>query len=388
MGGFISGLIGGYTDQMIKKEKLSHDEEIANKKARSDVLSAALASGRLTTEAQDAALDQLMELSGGGKGKKGGPDIKGMFSKLIGRYHQQQIPSLEEATAQKQQQGGGVSRGTQRTTQAPFEEVPPAPKAGAGIEPVPQGPAKGKVFKTTEELADEDIAAKKKLYERVTGPEKRKEEEAAAERERIRQKAQDEREDTRIAEQEKRDNARQAAMDARLKQTQGFQERMKRMEIAAANDRELKREIAQFRLTDSKTADALEKTAIQQRRMALTSTLSNLEASITQATGLQKSREAEGAKKGWTQFWKDNPDIEGAKQERENALAARDFLNEHKDAIINGKEDMDEMVGKANDIIREGPTEWSRSVYVNENPGKDANKAAIEARKKGMKVVP
>jgi hypothetical protein len=158
MGAFISGLLGGYTEIALKAEERKHEEAMADKRARVQVLQAAINSGRLSPDAEDAAFSQIEELTGGGKkGKKGQMGFRDVMGRLLGRTPQREgLPSLESTMTKRQPAAG------------------PAPKPVAGTQQ-PQGfgvpPQRAHIFKTPQEMTQEKIEAEKSEFEQVTKPE-------------------------------------------------------------------------------------------------------------------------------------------------------------------------------------------------------------------------
>jgi hypothetical protein len=156
----LSGLVGGYSTVMLDTEKRKSDQEHADKRARAQVLEAAIASGRLTPEAQDAAMSQIDELLGGGKkgkgGKGGGFSFKDIAGRLTGRTGGQPQESLESATAKRQ----GASAAPQNGAPKGSGE---APEVSLGQPP--QAPKRNSVFKTQDQLNQEAADAQTKAAE-------------------------------------------------------------------------------------------------------------------------------------------------------------------------------------------------------------------------------
>jgi hypothetical protein len=392
---FLGGLIQGYADQKLKAADMEHQQERETKQNRISYLKAAIGSGNLTPDAMNAALDELGEITGGGKkggkGKEGGP-IE-ILKKLAGHVSKQQAPTPFEQRVPGQggsrpETLGDIPQPQQRATAAVAAETPghvDISKAGLGTVPTPP---QRKVFKTEQDKQDEEIAFEKRKQSEVIGPEKRAEEAATEERERLRIKGEEERQDARDKTTMERQEATQKALDMRLKNQQGFQLSLERLKELAADNRERMREASQWKLTDTKAGDALEKQAIAERAKNVSETLKTLQAQLTQATTVQKQREAEAEKRGWTSFWKDSVDVTSAAEDIENAKAAITFLTDNKADVISGKKDMDEITGKTEDILRNGQPQWSRGAWSAANPGKDVEKASLAAMKQGLKVVP
>jgi hypothetical protein len=387
-GALLSGLIEGYAGQKLKQADMQHAEEQANKKTRVEYLKAAIGSGQLTPDAMSAAIDELGEITGGGgggkKGKGGGGGLD-MLKKLAGHVAQQQMPTPFEQKVQgeggsRERSLGDVpqpERGAAQTTQALTGSLGQTPT-----------PPQRKVFKTAQDEQDEKIAGAKRMQQEVTGPAEKERLDAEQKREETRLKSEEERQAARDKDAKDRAEATQHALDVRTKNAQAFQERMERLREAAAMDRERLRDVQMFKLSDVKASQGLEKVAMTDRAKNISETLKGLQAQITQATGLLKSREAEAQKQSWYQFWKDSPDTKSAQEDIANAQAAFTFLTDHKTSVIQGKEDMDDITAKTEDILRNGQPEWSRGAWAAANPGKDPEKASIAATKQGLKVVP
>jgi hypothetical protein len=386
-GALLSGLVSGYSQQMLKKIDLQHQEEMQDKQNRVSYLRAAISSGQLTDDAMSAAIDELGEITGGGGGKKGKDGGGGLdlLKKIAGHVSKQQLPTPFESKVQGQ---GGSQERTLGDVPQPERGAAQTVQGLTGSLGQTPTPPQRKVYKTSEDEQDEKIAGAKSMQQEVTGPaEKQRADEEAA-----RQAARDADLDKREAAREKaaadRAEATQHALDVRTRNQQAFQERIERMREQAADNRERMRDAATFKLTDSKAGDQLEKVATAERAKNISETLKGLQAQITQATGLLKTREAEAQKQSWYQFWKDSPDTKSAQEDIGNAQAAVTFLTDHKTAVIQGKEDMDDITAKTEDILRNGQPQWSRSQWLAAHAGGDAEKASIAATKKGLKVVP
>lgn len=408
MGSFLGGLVQGYAEQRLKAVDLEHQTEQQDKQNRVSYLRAAISSGQLTPDAMNAAIDELGDITGGGgvgkKGKGGGGlDI---LKKLAGHITQQQMPTPFEQRVQptggsRPETLGDIPQAQQRVSAEAAEQTPghvDVSKMGLGS--VPEPPAR-KIFKTEKDLEDEQIRLEKRRAEEVTGPEKREEEKARLEEETTREKAAQEREDVRQQAQDLRDDMRQQAMDLRLKNQQGFQLSLERLREIASENRERIRDSAMFRLTDVKASDALDKQARVERAKNITSTLGDLQKQLTQATNVWKAKTAQVAAMqkqaaanpvhqmfGLGVDFSQLPDVTAAQQDIENAKAAISYLTANKSAVIDGKADMDEVTAKTEDIMRNGQPQWSKSAWSAANPGKDADRAALQAMKQGLKVIP
>jgi hypothetical protein len=391
-GGFLSGLIGTYSSQMLQKIDLEHQQEQEDRKNRVSYLQAAIGSGKLTPDAMNAAIDELGEITGGG-GKKGGHvDI---LKKLVGKVAHQNTPvPFEQRVAgegsSRPETFGDIPAAPRRATAETAAATPghvDASKMGLGSIPLPP---KRKIYKSAEDQENEELAFEKRREEEVTGP--------AEER---RQKAEDERQAARDRDAQARADATQRALDLRLKNQQNFQLSLERLKQAASDNRERMRNANEVRVMDRKAAETLDKQNIAERQKGVSSTLSDLQKQLTQATAVWKQKESEAAnmrkladanpihqKLGLGVDWSKLPDVQAAQEDIENAKAALVFFNDHKTGVIQGKEDMDDITAKTEDILRNGQPEWSRSSWSQANPEKDAEKASIAAMKQGFKVVP
>jgi hypothetical protein len=425
MAAFVSGLLGTLGGSLLDHEQQQHAEKVAEVKNRQDALKAFLSSPDLTPEARIAGFKALLaaapdkqEKGKKGKGKQAASDPLSQFMDMLGG-------SQGKATSGA---GGGPGGGQGATTATPAapqaspEDSQFAPREGStpaslAIPPIPGTQATGQpgaqngagttptngksaaplsvkpmptqgIFKSQADKDQEQLDFEKRRYEQVVKPEKEAERKALQEREDELIRAGNEREDAKLKAQQQRDDARQLALDTRMKSQEAFQERMATMREHASSDRQMRHDAATLRLTDSKAADALDKQATAERQKNISETLKLMQQQLTSSTGLLKSREAEAEKRGWTSFWKDAPDTQSAMEDVENAKAAITYLTEHKTAAISGKEDMDEVTAKTEDILRNGQPQWSRAAWAQANQGKDVKAAELAAMKAGMKVVP
>src|SRR5262249_20212585 len=76
-----------------------------------------------------------------------------------------------------------------------------------------------------------------------------------------------------------------------------------------------------------------------------------LEDQVTRFQGMIQS-------KGWTKFWKDDPDIQAAQDELKEAKAqasrlkaGSDFISKNRQKVLTGKSDWDEVLGQAQNIM-------------------------------------
>jgi hypothetical protein len=392
-GSFLGALVGTYSSQMLKKIDLEHQTEQDDRKNRISYLQAAIGSGKLTPDAMNAAIDELGEItSGGGKGKDEHLDI---LKKLIGKVaHPPQPTPFEQRVpgegGSRPQSFGEIPAATRQATAEAAAQTPgnvDASKMGLGSVPTPP---KRKIYKTDRDREDEAIAFDKRREQEITGP--------ADER---RAKAEDERQKAREDAAQERAEANQRALDLRLKNQQSFQLSLERLKQSAADNRERMRNANEVRSMDRKAGDVLDKQNMTERQKNITSTLNDLQKQLTQATNVWKAKEAEAANMrkqaeanpvhqalGLGVDWSKLPDVQAAKEDIDNAKAALAYFNDHKTAVAQGKEDMDEITAKTEDILRNGQPEWSRAAWSEANSGKDAEKASIAAMKQGFKVVP
>ncbi len=423
MAAFMSGLLSGFGSTLLEQKRKKHEEDLRAAESRKRILETVMNNPDTKPGDKQELLKILITpdvgTSGGkekgkGKGKQqGGGDALSQFLERLGGMNVEGKASPGAGGGPSGASGGAAASpappqpSPEDSQFAPREgsvpgkfSVPPMPSGatngagkaqptGSGSQPlsVKPMPTQG-IFKTTQEKNQEEIDLEKARYEQITGPEKDKERKAVQDREDALIKAGNERKDAELKAQQEREDARQLALDTRLKSQQGFQERMERMRENATSDRQMSHDAAVLRLTDSKAADALGKQATAERQKNISETLKLMQQQLTGATGLLKSREAEAEKRGLMQFWKDAPDTQGAMEDVENAKAAISYLTDHKTAVISGKEDMDEVTAKTEDIIRNGQPEWSSSAWSQKNPGKDVKVAELAAMKAGMKVVP
>jgi hypothetical protein len=448
MGGlaFVSGLLGGFGKTALENKRKKHEEDMREVEGRKRILENVLNNPDTRPEDRQAILKILLTPSSGDSGGKGKGKGKGkqandpvqQFMDMLGGMGTgaQATPAAGGGTGGAQggspaaPQTGSGSFGEVPTTgpggyagprvlppsnddiavrrgggpvpdpdQQPFSVAPmPGASNGAGTTPTTNGkstaplsvkamPTQG-IFKTQAEKDQEQIDFEKRHYEEVVKPEKEAERKALADREDLLIRAGNEREDAKLKAQQERDDARQLALDTRMKSQEAFQERMARMREDSASNRQMRHDAAMLRLTDSKAADAMDKQAVVERQKNISETLKLMQQQLTSATGLLKSREAEAEKRGLMSFWKDAPDTKSAMEDVENATAAISYLTDHKTAVISGKEDMDEVTAKTDDILRNGQPQWSSSAWSKANPGKDVKAAELAAMKAGMKVVP
>lgn len=376
MSSFISGLIGGYSSHMLEKSKAEFAAEQQDKQNRITVLREALSSGRLTPDAQEAALDQLDEITGAkkGKGAKENPGRQ-MLSRLVGHASKQQQETLGQ-TMEKRQGAAGVQRqgGSEvdPTGGTPIPERAPGTPGDASLNlgnvptrpTAPTGPVK--TMKTDQDLADEEISLAKRKSKEVTIPEREQTEAAADKRQqqrdidtenRAESKAQRDavRDDQKAKLQEQRENVRQIALDARQRNAQAFQERLVTLREKATSALEMQREAIRMKETDGKAADALSKQSKTMLGSAYNGEVVTLRQQVTQAEQRLKAAETAAAKIGFLgKLWTDMPDTQGAKQDLDNAKASLAFLERNRADVITGKAEFDSVVDQAQDIMESG----------------------------------
>jgi hypothetical protein len=358
--GFINGLIGGYAGELEKKKDAEYEQEKETRKNRLQYVTAAIASGKLEPAAMDAALDEMDELTGGskkGKGKgKGGFQARDAIKRLVGQFHDQmgeqpvpfekrmkpQAPGADAtgAAAPAGDTGGG-------TPPASLGEVPTRPGAAAPAAPAAgatpsEPPTRPGVFQTPAEEGQADFERNKPTLDYQAAQEEKK------------QKHLDTREDIKAKEAQEREDARQHALDLRQKNQQAFQLQMERLREGASMDRELKSQSFQMKLTDDKQAAAIDKETQTQRNTIYNGTLTSFRQQLAQASSLLKSREGEAQRQSWYQFWKDSPDVLGAKQDIENLQSTVNFLERNRADVSSGKVDMTDIVDQAEDILLNG----------------------------------
>lgn len=162
-GSFFSALMGSYSDILRGKHKEARDREEHAKDSELEVLKEAVRSGRLTQDGLEAAFSRMEELTGeggkGGKGKKGGFSFKNLIGQFGDVGHKSK--TLEQATTERQ--GGAAPAASQSPARAPSGDVSPGGET-------PALPSRPRVFKTTEELGQEEIKQQQRTFEQVDKP--------------------------------------------------------------------------------------------------------------------------------------------------------------------------------------------------------------------------
>ncbi len=134
--GLISGLVGGIGDGVLQHEERQYQERQENKKARLQVLQHAFDSGKLDEKGEDAAFQELLQLTMGGaegKGKGGGKQL-GEAQKLL---HGVLLP------IKLLRKLGGGGAGKEQLPQAPTRsagggQTETTSRGGEGLPSVPQ----------------------------------------------------------------------------------------------------------------------------------------------------------------------------------------------------------------------------------------------------------
>lgn len=185
MGGFLQGLIGGYADRLKTKRDEDYALQEKDRDNRISYVKAAIASGQLTSEAMDAAVDELDQLTSVGNRKKGVKNIGGggdILRRLLGQFTvQSNEPQKFEDRVRGSSTGTGAGepdtsvmgeppqrRATTSPTEAQSdiaaqepEAEPPAavPQAGGQTATLGEPPARkaGHVFKTAEDIRAEKV---------------------------------------------------------------------------------------------------------------------------------------------------------------------------------------------------------------------------------------
>lgn len=170
MASFLSGLVGGYSDAMIKKHQQERNREDQQAQAEIGVLKTAIETGRLTPESQEAAFDRMEEIVSDYGGKKSGFSIKN----LVGKFQDvggSNGGGKKGQSTQGQSSGAAVGGGKQQTTGSGPSPVSSGGRAGAGAgagaaPPTRGASSTGLKFKSQADMDEEKIQAKiKELHE-------------------------------------------------------------------------------------------------------------------------------------------------------------------------------------------------------------------------------
>jgi len=292
--------------------------------------------------------------------------------------------------------------GTQNLSPSQQFSVPPMPQApgtqALSVGAMPQNPFE----RAAQERAQEQIDLEKMKATQITGPEKEAEHKARMEEEAAKEKAQTERETAKDIATQEREDTKEKALNLRLKNQQNLQLSLERLKEVAADNRMSKHDAVLLRMTNIKAAEALERQAIQDRQKNITGTIADLQKQLTQATSVYKARESEAAKMraqaaanpikqklGMGVDWSQLPDVQAAQEDIDNAKAALAFLTDHKVGAVSGKEDLEDITAKTEDILRNGPQTQSKSDWIKNNPGRsDVDAVMLKLQKQGIKVIP
>lgn len=128
MGGFLSGLIGGYGETVMGMQERDYRREMDRRKARLDILKAAIPNIQ-DPSLQAEAFGLMEEIATGKGGKKKGGGLGSMFTGLIGRG------SEDTGQGEKLQEFMGRPRETEvrPPIRMPGVELPPIPGQTSGI---------------------------------------------------------------------------------------------------------------------------------------------------------------------------------------------------------------------------------------------------------------
>ena len=173
-GPFFSSLMGSYTDAVRKKHKDELDQQEKRIDSELEVLKLAVRDPSITQQAREAAFERMEELTQGKGKKKSGFS----FKNLIGKFQDVGGPqgkNLEQATAaRQQQQSPGAAPPSQGTAPQAGGAAPawaaPTGQGHTPSEPAPPVPTRGQVFKTDQQMNQQEIDRQKGLFEQVDKP--------------------------------------------------------------------------------------------------------------------------------------------------------------------------------------------------------------------------
>jgi hypothetical protein len=193
-------------------------------------------------------------------------------------------------------------------------------------------------------------------------------------------------------------------LNAQLTIKQNFDDHLQQMRDASAERRERMRSADEIRLYDKRAGDALDKQNKQSLQKEVSENLSSLQKQLTDSTRVFMQAQAAGNKLNedaqkqtkWQRFWtpidlSKEPDTQEASSQIDNAKAAIGYLTQHKDKVIQGKEDIDEVNDNVQDILRNGPHVLKKSDFFADNPGAteaDWQQQAAEAKQNGWEIRP
>lgn len=159
MGAFFSSLLGSYSDAVRAKHKQEQDKEEKRVDSELEVLKLAVRDPSITSDAREAAFERMEELTQGKGKKKSGFS----FKNLIGKFSDVgQNQGSKQATAARQ---------PQPPTAAPSQGTAPQTGGAAPAAATPPVPTRPRMFKTPQEMGQEDIDQQKRVFEQVTKPE-------------------------------------------------------------------------------------------------------------------------------------------------------------------------------------------------------------------------
>ena len=388
MGGFVSGLIGAYSGALLQKERAAKDTELTEKNTRIQYLNVALSSGKLTPEAQAAALDELDEITGAKSGKGGGKSpARTIMERLIGHVSSQQQPT----PFTQRVPGEGGEQAPANLGQIPQRTKGGTPNQVPSLSPIPTRP-KVRTEKTATEIGQEEFEKQKPLLE-------------------YQAKQRETQDRIKAASDSAKEDAIQSGLLLRTKLDNANKITLETMRTTAQRDHDLRDEANRLAVENAKenkkAIDDLEKAARQSRAQGVNSAVTSLNQQITQSSqslkqmqGKLDALKAQFQKQGWLskEFGGQSAydetaasmqrEIDSAQEAYDNNKAAVEFLQQHRNAIVSGDEDFDQASMKYQAIQVEGQPQWSKSAWKAANPDGDVEAAALEAFKQGMKVVP
>ena len=167
MGAFFSSLLGSYSDALRTKHKEERDKEDKRVDSELEVLKLAVRDPSITQNAREAAFERMEELTQGKGKKKSGFSFKNLIGKF-GDVGGGPGKTLEQATGERQAPatGGGPGGGQGGAT------ATPAAPTGQGHTPAetPPVPSRGQVFKTDQQMNQQEIDRQKGQFEQVEKP--------------------------------------------------------------------------------------------------------------------------------------------------------------------------------------------------------------------------
>jgi len=159
MGAFFSSLLGSYSGAMRQKHKEEREREDKKIDAQLEVLKLAVRDPSISQEGREAAFEQMEELTSGKGKKKSGFTFKNLIGKF-GDVGQPEGKSLEQRTGERQRQGTPATGGG-----------PGGGKGGAtATHAAPPVPSRPQVFKTQQQMNQEDLDRQKSQFEQIEKP--------------------------------------------------------------------------------------------------------------------------------------------------------------------------------------------------------------------------